>query len=188
MGLSGASMMGAICRVTFLTGISQSLIDDLVQPVEVRHFNIWNAASFVRHDPDSGCVFDADPLAQRGVRFDRGGKFSLGVHNKGKSKAMLLGEFFGERAQVLFGFDAALIGKHGVTEVVANFFGIGIEPTRIHGCIEAPDVHLQGKIMPHPGNVIFFGRFHEHRILVGAHRALHIFKLHDSDASTRGWL
>src|SRR5665213_2551113 len=101
-------MVHVFCAVSFLASVGQRLVDNLVEPVDIRDFDIRHADSFVGYDPDGRRVLNADPLAQSVVGLYSGGKFPLRIDDKWKSDAVLLGEFLGEGAKVRLRFNARL--------------------------------------------------------------------------------
>ena len=181
-------MSVARAMIRFPAGVGQCLVNHLVEIIKIQNFSVRSACSFIRHYPCRRGVFNADPHAQRIVRFDRRREFALRIDNKWEPDAMLLGKFFRESAQVRFCFNAGLICKYRVAEFIADFFRFRIEPASVHGRVEAPDVHPQRKVVPDPRNVVLLCGVFQDWIDGGTAGTFHILKLNDSDAGADWWL
>src|ERR1017187_4981804 len=136
-------------------GVSNGLIDHLVELASVQDLDKWRPLAVRRNHPDCGSVFDADALSQGVVGLDFIGQRALRVDGEGERDIVGLGKLVGELAQRVKRDDGDLVGKHLVAVLVAKGLAFGIEPACVHGRLEAPGVHGQWEVGAKQRNLVF---------------------------------
>ena len=152
----------------------------------VGYFYEGGAFGLARRDPDGGGVADAYALAEGVVGFDCGGERALRVDGEGQDDLVAGGELLREIQEVFAG-DGGLVGEDGVAVVVAQFFGLGVEPAGVDGGLEAPGMEGEREVVADPGDVVFGCGFLERGVDLAAEGALHVFEFDDGYAGSWGW-
>ena len=139
-------------------------------------------------DPDGRRVLHTDAHAEIDVGLDFAGKLAHGIDGEGQRDAVALGELLRPGVEVGERFDRHLVGEDVIAIVVAQLYALGVEEACVDGCLTAPDMAGNKKVVANPGNLILGGCSHELRVGLSAQRAFEIVKLHDGDFCAGGRL
>jgi hypothetical protein len=169
-------------------GINEGLVDHLEELTVVEHFAIGRASAARGDDPDGGRMLYADALAKLLVSLYLGGELALRIDHEGQLLAMTGGELLRESGKLLARFDRTLIGEDRVAILVAEIFAFGVEPARVHGCLGAPRMEGQGKVVADPRDVVLGLGLDEQGIGLRAHGAFHVIEFDDGHFGAGRWL
>src|SRR6187402_90553 len=141
------------------------------------------------HNHDGGCPGDVQLLAQGVVGTNLRGQGTGRIDLEGEGHLTVGGELLCGAEEVILAGDRLLRGEDGGAVLIGHLGAyLFLHPSRIDGCIEAPNVHFKRKIVANQGHMVLLDGTMDDRRGGGAGGTFQVFKLNNGDTCTSGGL
>ena len=179
LGVCGGGAVGGAA------GLGDDGVEGLVELIDVDYLDPLLAGG----DEDGGGVAETDALAEGVVVVDLAGELAGGIHDEGHGAAVGLEVLLGEGLEVVLAADGDLVGEDGAAEVLGGpRRDLVLDIAGGDGGVEAPEVHAEGEVVAHEGDLVVLDGGVDDGKGVGAGGALEIFELVDGDPGAGGRL